>query len=109
MRLAVITSYSIHYTKLYDTLLDWLAIATPGTDLPGRVLSSGGAEHQVTGQRRLNGDLRRFHVAHFTHHDDVRVLTEEGAERLAEGQVVEAHLTLRQHEGEARGAEQGVV
>ena len=45
-----------------------------------------GAEHQVTGQGGLNGNLRGLQVAHFTHHDDVRVLAQEGAQRLAEGQ-----------------------
>ena len=45
-----------------------------------------GGEHQVTGQRRLDGDFRRFQVTNFTDHDDVRVLAQEGAHRHREGQ-----------------------
>ena len=46
-------------------------------------------------QGGLNGNLGGLQVAHFPHHDDVRVLAQEGAQRLAEGQpdgFVDGHL-----------------
>ena len=53
-----------------------------------------GAQHEMAGERGLNRDLRRFQIAHFTHHDNVRVLAQEGAERLTEGH---AHVLLNRH------------
>ena len=35
----------------------------------------------------LNGNLRRFKIANFTNHDDVGVLSQNGAQSLGEGQV----------------------
>ena len=43
-------------------------------------------EHQVAGQRRLNGDLRRFHVADFSDHDLVRIVTQNRAQSSRERQ-----------------------
>ena len=40
------------------------------------------AEHQVPGQRRLDGGSRRFVVADFTDHDDVGVLSQQRAQAL---------------------------
>ena len=66
-----------------------------------RVIGAGGvvgvqrAEHQVAGQRGLDGDLRRLQVADFADHDDVRVLAQEGAQHRGEGQadgLVDRHL-----------------
>ena len=53
------------------------------------------AEHQVSRQRGLDGNLRGFEVAHLSHHDAVRILTEEGTQRLGKGQphgVIDRHL-----------------
>ncbi|MNS74569.1 hypothetical protein D3C72_1080500 [compost metagenome] len=44
-------------------------------------------QHQVTGERGLNGDLRGFEIADFANHDDVRVLTQDRAQGLGKGQV----------------------
>lgn len=38
----------------------------------------------MAGQRGLHGDLRGFGVAHFADHDDIRVLAENGAQRVGE-------------------------
>ena len=43
----------------------------------------------------LHGNLRRFAVTHFTNHDDVRVLAQDGAQRIGKGQVdLRMHLDL---------------
>ena len=39
---------------------------------------------QVTGERRLNRDLGCFRVANLSDHDDVGVLTQNGAQRVRE-------------------------
>ncbi len=44
-------------------------------------------EHQVTGQRGLNGDTAGFQVTHLTDHDDIRVLTHDGAQCPGEVQA----------------------
>ena len=52
-------------------------------------------QHQVTGQRRLDGDLGGLQVANFPEHDDIGILTQEGAEGLAEGHAgrfIDLHL-----------------
>jgi hypothetical protein len=46
-----------------------------------------GGQHQVAGERRLHGDLRGLAVAHLADHDDVRVLAQDGAQGVGEGQV----------------------
>ena len=57
-----------------------------------------GGEHEVTGERGLNGDLRGFHeIARFTDHDAVGILTEEGAQGATFGEgepdvFVDRHL-----------------
>ena len=53
-----------------------------------------GAEHQVAGfcRRERQGD--GFQVAHFAHHDDVRVFTEGSAEGPREGFRVFMHFAL---------------
>src|SRR5665213_132473 len=43
-------------------------------------------EHKVPRQRRLNGDLRGFIVADFSHHDLVRIVTQDGAQPSGKGQ-----------------------
>src|SRR4051812_49010457 len=53
------------------------------------------AEHQVTGQSSLNGDLGHFQVADFADQDDVGRLTQHRAEDLGEAQPdVLTHLAL---------------
>ena len=53
-------------------------------DRAGGVVRVQRAQHLVTGQRRFDGDVGRFVVTNFTDHHDVRVLTEDGAERGSE-------------------------
>ena len=61
----------------------------------GRVVGVQRAEHQVAGERRLDGDLGRFQVAHFADQDHVRVVPQDapqgGGERQADLGV---HLDL---------------
>src|SRR3989344_5305231 len=64
----------------------------------GRVVGVQGREHQVTRQRGLDRHLRRFEVADFADHDDVRVLPHEGAHALGKTQV-DGRLHLRLVEG----------
>jgi hypothetical protein len=52
----------------------------------GRIVGVQGGQHQVAGLRGLDGDVGRFQVADFTHHDDVGILAQEGLERRCEGQ-----------------------
>ena len=60
-------------------------MSTRRVTAPGRIVGVQRAQDQVARQRRLNGNLRRFQVAHFPHHDDVRVLAQKRPQRLAEG------------------------
>ena len=46
-----------------------------------------GREHEVTGQRRLHGDVRGFQVADFADHHHVRVLAQDGAQAAREGHL----------------------
>jgi len=49
----------------------------------------------VAGERGLYRDLRGFVVADFADHDDVRVLAQDGAQRLGEIQIdFRIHLCL---------------
>ena len=41
----------------------------------------------MAGERRLDGDFRGLAVADFAHHDDVRVLPQNGAQPVGERQV----------------------
>jgi hypothetical protein len=53
------------------------------------------AQHQVAGQRGLDGDARGLLVADLADHDHVGVGAQEGAQRLGEGPVdarVDLHL-----------------
>ena len=64
-------------------------------DRRGRVVGVQGREHHVAGERGLDGDLRGLEVANLTDHDDVGVLTQEGAQRRGEVQAdVLVHLDL---------------
>ncbi|MPN47564.1 hypothetical protein SDC9_195167 [bioreactor metagenome] len=40
----------------------------------------------MAGLCRFDGDLGGFQIADFAHHDDVRILTQEGTQRRGEGQ-----------------------
>ena len=54
-----------------------------------------GGKHQVPGQRGLDRHLRRLQVADLTHHDDVRVLAQDRAQRMGEGEAdLGLHLDL---------------
>ena len=50
----------------------------------GRVVGVQRREHEVAGERRLDGDLRRLEVADFADEDDVGVLAQEAAQRGGE-------------------------
>ena len=53
------------------------------------------AEHQVAGERRLDGDVGHLAVTDLTHQDDVRRLAQHALERRAEGQpdvLADLHL-----------------
>src|SRR5208282_2219455 len=52
------------------------------------VIGVDGGEHEVAGQRRLDGDLGGFVVANFAHHDLVRVVTQNGAQPTGERQTL---------------------
>jgi len=59
-----------------------------------RVVGVQRAEHQVAGERRLDGDVGRFPVADFADEDDVGRLAEHGADDAGE---VEPDLVLHLH------------
>src|SRR5882757_1188942 len=58
----------------------------------GRGVGMERGQHEVTRQARLHSDLRGLEVTDLTDHDDVRVLTQDGAQSAGEG-----HLNLRVH------------
>ena len=60
-------------------------IGQPGIRARG-VVRVQRAEHQVTGQRRLNGVLGRLQVADFADQHHVRVMTQNGPQRTGERQ-----------------------
>src|SRR5690242_8139373 len=43
-------------------------------------------EHQVSGERRLHGDVGGFRIAYLAHHDLVRIVAQDGAQAAREGQ-----------------------
>src|SRR3977135_709839 len=45
-------------------------------------------EHQVPGERRLDGDLRRLRIADLAHHDLVRVVPQNRAQPACEGEAL---------------------
>src|SRR5207302_7936973 len=55
------------------------------TALP--IFGMHGRQHEVTGQRRLDGDLRRLQIANLADHDHVRVLADDGTQRVREGEI----------------------
>ena len=60
-----------------------------------RVVRVQRGEHQVAGERGLDRDLRGLVVADLADHDHVRVLAQDGAQRLGEGEVdLRVHLRL---------------
>src|ERR1019366_269838 len=50
------------------------------------VVGVDGGEHQVSGQRGVNGNLRRLGVADFSHHDLVGIVTQNRAQAAGKGQ-----------------------
>ena len=53
-------------------------------DGAGGVVGVQGGENQVAGERRVDGDGGRFHVANFPEHDDVGRLAQHGPQRRRE-------------------------
>src|SRR6266498_17960 len=60
----------------------------------GGVVAVHGAEDLVAGERSLDGDLGGLRIANLANHDDVRVLAQNGAQGVAEG---EADLLFHGH------------
>ena len=54
---------------------------------PGASLQCMVLKHLVAGQRGFDGDFGRLGVADFADHDDVRVLAQDGAQRVGEGEA----------------------
>ena len=66
---------------------EWLhAHVDQAGDSARRVVGVNGGQHQVTGERCLDRDLRRLFVADLADHDDVGILAQESAQRAGEGQ-----------------------
>ena len=64
-------------------------------DRPGCGVGVQGRQHQVPRERGLHRNLRRLTIAHFTDHDDVRVLPQDGTQCVGKGQVdLGMHLNL---------------
>ena len=64
-------------------------------DRADRVVGVQSGQYQVSGERGLHRDLRGFVVADFANHDDVRILAQDGAQRLGEVQIdFRIHLGL---------------
>ena len=53
-----------------------------------------GAEHKVTGLGRRDGEGDSLQIAHFTNHDDIRILTESASQGVGEGFCMRVNLTL---------------
>ena len=54
-----------------------------------------GAQNQMPGKRGFDGDVRRLPVAHFPHHDHIRVLPEDRPQGKGKGQpglLIDPHL-----------------
>ena len=56
-------------------------------DGAGSVITMHRAQHLVAGERGFDGDFRGFGIANFTDHDDVRVLAQNGAQGIGEGEA----------------------
>src|SRR6202011_151560 len=66
------------------------------TEYIDHVIGVDGGENKVSGKRRLNRDLRGFRVADFTHHDLVRVVTQDGTQSAGESEALFlVHRNLR--------------
>jgi len=46
----------------------------------GRAFGMDGRKYQMSGYRRLNGDIRRFLIPHLSDHDDIGILSQERPE-----------------------------
>src|SRR5208282_6130788 len=57
----------------------------------GRIIRVQSRKHKVTGKRGLHTDFRGLKVSNLSDQNDVRILTEEGAER---GSEVQSDLLL---------------
>ena len=54
-------------------------------DSAGRVIGVQGGEYHVSGEGGLDGDAGGLQVAHLADHDDVGVLTDDGAQGAGKG------------------------
>ncbi len=61
----------------------------------GGIICMQRAEHEMAGQGGLDRDFRGFGIPDFTHHDDIGVLAQEGAQRVGKRQAdIRAHQHL---------------
>ena len=81
-------------TKLYGSTP--MLMKRPITSV--HVIGVNRGEHQVAGERGIDGDLRGFLVANFADHDFVRVVAQDGAQAAREG---EAFLFVHRNLGDA--------
>ena len=65
-------------------------------DAADGVVRVQGAEDEVTGHGRSNGDVRRLDVANLSDHDDVRILSQDMTQSFGKGEVdLRFHVDLR--------------
>src|SRR6476646_4730223 len=69
-----------------DEVVGLHAHVQEASDHVHHVVGVYGGEHQVAGERRLDGDLRGFRIANFSHHDLVGIVAQNGAQPAGEGQ-----------------------
>src|SRR6202044_445759 len=70
-----------------DEIVGFNAHVDEATDNVGAIVGVHGGEHQVAGERGVDGDLRGFLVADFADHDFVRVVAQDGAQAAGKGQA----------------------
>ena len=56
-------------------------------DRTGRVIGVQCGQHQVASHGGLDGNLRGFKIANLTNHDDVGILSQDGAQGFGKGQI----------------------
>jgi hypothetical protein len=51
------------------------------------IIGMQGGKHHMTGLCRLDGNVSRFEIPDFTHHDDIRILPQKRLQGRREGQT----------------------
>ena len=62
-------------------------VREPADDIE-RTVRVDGRKDEVTGQCRLNGDLRRLRIANLAHHDAIRVVAQDRTQATGECQTL---------------------